>query len=49
MLGIEVRERPSILKDRKKKYFRKNKGNYAWAYFMIAPTLIGLFILNIWV
>jgi len=48
MLGIEVRERPSILKDRKKKNLRKNKGNYAWAYFMIAPTLIGLFILNIW-
>ena len=48
MLGTEARERPSILTVRKKKSFRRNKANYAWAYFMIAPTMIGLFILNIW-
>jgi len=36
------------LTSRKKNNFRRNRTDYAWAYFMIAPTMIGLFVLNIW-
>lgn len=32
----------------KKRHLKKNMSNYCWGYFMIAPTIIGLIILNIW-
>ncbi len=44
----EVKGSTKVLGITKKKKFRKNISKYAWAYFMIAPTMIGLFILNIW-
>ncbi|HEY5585613.1 MAG TPA: sugar ABC transporter permease [Ruminiclostridium sp.] len=33
---------------RSKKNWNKKAIDYAWGYFMIAPTIIGLLILNIW-
>lgn len=34
--------------DKKLKISKKDLNDYGWAYFMIAPTIIGLIILNIW-
>jgi len=34
--------------DKKLKINKKNFNDYCWAYLMIAPTIIGLIILNIW-
>ncbi|MEF2115328.1 carbohydrate ABC transporter permease, partial [Clostridium frigoriphilum] len=34
--------------DKKVKISKKDLNDYYWAYFMIAPTIIGLIILNIW-
>ncbi|HEY8803558.1 MAG TPA: sugar ABC transporter permease [Clostridium sp.] len=34
--------------DKKVKISKKDLTDYYWAYFMIAPTIIGLLILNIW-
>jgi len=34
--------------DKKAKINKKDLNDYCWAYLMIAPTIIGLIILNIW-
>lgn len=50
--GEKVREQIStntvVNVHKKSKISKRNLKDYGWAYFMIAPTIIGLLILNVW-
>ena len=47
-MGTEIKERANIQKKMRIKIKRADKSKWGWAYLMVAPTMIGLFILNIW-
>ncbi|MCM8709897.1 sugar ABC transporter permease [Clostridium sp. SYSU_GA19001] len=47
-LKLEAESNISTSSYTKIKASKKDLKDYAWAYFMIAPTIIGLIILNVW-
>lgn len=48
MKTVVKQNNTAIVLDKETKISKKNLKDYAWAYIMIAPTIIGLIILNIW-
>lgn len=46
--GIELTDAMSTVKAKTVKRYSTKANNYAWAYIMILPTIVGVSILNIW-
>ena len=47
-MGTAIKEQACIPKKMRIKIKRADISKWGWAYLMVAPTMIGLFILNIW-